>query len=1000
MDLTSSPETTTPEAREEALRAAIEQEGKTPFSLTHGPLVRATILRVSGDEVVLLFTGHHIVMDGWSVNQLFEEISKFYSDKQGSAANLLPLLPFSSYAVEEKTREKAGEFADNETYWVNRFFGLAPVLDLPTDRPRPVHKTYNGATLKGSLGSELYTDLKSASARLGCTLYVTLLSGFQLLLHRLTRQQEVVVGISTAGQALYQNASLVGHCVHFLPMLSQLTEAETVKSHLAATRNLLFDAFDHQEFTYGSLLHKLSIPRDSSRLPLIEVQFNLEKIGARIGFDGLTATIKANPKQFVNTDMFLNMIETETDLEYDCDFNTDLFDEETVRRWMHLYANLLSNVVRDGLTPVDKLELLDKEDIREMAEGWNQTTVNFGKEFEPIHRLVSRRAQAEPERVAVESGWVRWTAGELDRYANRVAQRLVREGLKTGELVGICVERSAEMLGALLGVLKAGGVYVPLDPRHPRERLQMVLEDADAKLLVVGASFASAQPGLQMAAKLVVLDNSLETESDAPLQGAGAADALAYVIYTSGSTGKPKGVAVEHGALMNLLRSMEREPGLGREDVLVAVTTLAFDIAGLELLLPLLTGARLVIANEEQVGDGHQLLQLLKASHATVLQATPGTWMMLIDAGWSNDLALKVLCGGEALPRALADQLLERSQQVWNVYGPTETTIWSSATRVTAGTGPMLIGPPIANTQFYLLDSRLQPVPAGVAGELYIGGDGLARGYWKRPDLTAERFLPNPFASGRMYKTGDLGRWHLDAEGQGRIELLGRTDFQVKVRGYRIELGEIEAALTRHPAVRESVVVAHTSKNAGASITRLIAYVDAGNSAEHATALAADLHTMLVGALPEYMIPAAILPLPQFPRTPNGKVDRKNLPDAETFLKSGLQDSERPFSPAETEDQKKLAQIWADVLMLDRVSITDSIFELGADSLLIFRIASRSQKEGMSLTAAQIFKHRTILALSNALNGHVEVKSATMKVAPRIAVAPRKSYHGESGARG
>jgi AMP-binding enzyme/AMP-binding enzyme C-terminal domain/Phosphopantetheine attachment site len=373
---------------------------------------------------------------------------------------------------------------------------------------------------------------------------------------------------------------------------------------------------------------------------------------------------------------------------------------------------------------------------------------------------------------------------------------------------------------------------------------------------------------------------------------------------------------------------------------------------------------------------------------------------MLIDAGWSRELPLKVLCGGEALPRDLADQLVERSDQVWNVYGPTETTIWSSATRVTAGTGPLLIGPPIANTQFYVLDHRLQPVPVGVVGELYIGGMGLARGYWKRPDLTAERFLPNPFAQGRMYKTGDLGRWHLDAEGQGRVELLGRTDFQVKIRGYRIELGEIEVALNRHPAVREAVVVAHTSKSAGTAITRLVAYVDAGNSAEHASALTADLLTMLAGSLPEYMIPAAILPLPQLPRSPNGKIDRKSLPDAESFLKAGLHFAQRPFAAPTTPEQKKLAEIWAEVLMLDRVSITDSIFELGADSLLIFRIAARSQKEGLNVTAAQIFKHRTILALSEGLGQQAVTNSSTIKVAPRIAVAPRKTYRGESGTRG
>jgi aryl carrier-like protein len=312
----------------------------------------------------------------------------------------------------------------------------------------------------------------------------------------------------------------------------------------------------------------------------------------------------------------------------------------------------------------------------------------------------------------------------------------------------------------------------------------------------------------------------------------------------------------------------------------------------------------------------------------------------------------------------------------------------------------VLIGPPIANTQFYLLDQRLHPVPIGVVGELYIGGTGLARGYWKQTELTAERFLPNPFAPGRIYKTGDLGRWHLDSAGQGRIELLGRTDFQVKVRGYRIELGEIEAALTSHPAVRESVVVAQTNESGGAAITRLVAYVDAGSSAEHATALTADLLTMLADTLPEYMIPAAIVPLPQLPRSPNGKIDRKSLPDAETFLKSGLHTSQQPFTAPVTDDQRKLADIWADVLMLDRVSITDSIFELGADSLLIFRVAARCHKEGISLTAAQIFKHRTILALSNALASRTEVKATTIKVVPRIAVAPREIYRGESRTRG
>jgi amino acid adenylation domain-containing protein len=937
------------------LTTKIEEEGRTPFDLSNGPLLRATLFRMAPDELVLLLTGHHIVMDGWSANQLLEDTGKLYNATKTKATPALdPLMPFSSYAIHEREQIEAGAYTENEHYWVKIFSGRAPVLDLPTDRPRPTTKSYNGATLHTTFDGSLYSALKKASAQQGCTLYVTLLSAFQMLLHRLTGQSEVVVGISAAGQALIEDAGLVGHCVHFLPMLSELPVACTVKQHLAATRQRVFDAYDHQEFTYGTLLRKLTIPRDPSRLPLIEVQFNLERLGNTVHFDGLKVQMHANSKRFVNTDLFLNIVETGEDLILDCDYNTDLINQSTLERWLTYYATILRGIATDATQQIEKLDLLEEEERRKVVEDWNRTETEFAP-FEAVHQTIERSAARTPSKTAVVCNNKEWSYRELNELSNRIARHLRRQGVCESSLVGVCLNRSVEMMAAVLGVLKAGGAYLPLDPSHPAERLQLILDDAQISLLLTEEQMAAQ---LRTGARVICMDSeqslwSRENSSDLPAQTTPAS--LAYVIYTSGSTGKPKGVAIEHGALVNLLRSMERQPGLLSSDTWVSVTTLSFDIAALELFLPLMVGAKLVIATREQVQDGYQLLNLLEQSQATVLQSTPSTWRMLIEAGWNGPSRLKALCGGEALPRDLADSLLARAQEVWNLYGPTETTIWSSATRVEKQLGPVVIGPPIANTQFYLLDEHRQPVPPGVTGELYIGGAGLARGYWRRPELTEQKFVLSPFAPGRIYRTGDLGRWRDD----GYIELLGRIDHQVKIRGYRIELGEIEAALAEHPAVRDAVVIA---VDAGPSHKRLAAYVDSSLT-DIPDNLPAQLHALLTTKLPDYMIPAVITPLHALPHTPNGKIDRKALPAPRLDQMARV----REFTPAKTSHQRKLAEIWAEVLNLDRISINDSIFELGVDSLLIFRIAARAVREGLKINPAQIFQHRTIANLSAVL---------------------------------
>ena len=967
--------------QEQVLEDAKREEGRLPFSLTRGPLARATCFHVTPEHALLLLTAHHIVLDGWSANQVLEEIGLVYSKGNASVREFAPLLPFSSYATLEREREMSGEFAANELYWVEKFKDKTPRLDLPVDRPHPLVKTYTGDTFDGAIDAELYTQLKKTSAKAGCTLYVTLLSAFQILMHRLSGQSEAVVGISTAGQALLEGASIVGHCVHFLPMFSKVEQGMTAREHLLATKRALLDAYDHQEFTFGSLLRKLKIDREPGRTPLIEVQFNLERLGSNVRFEGLTTEIRANAKQFVNTDLFLNVVETGSALEFTCDYNTDLLKRETVARWLEEWKELLRSEVATPEARVDQLRCLSNAELVQVTREWNTTAVDFGK-FEPMVATFMRRAVEQPERIALECGGVRWSNRKLAEYAQQLAQRLVEEGLQRGDLVGICVPRSPEMVGAVLAVMMAGGAYLPLDPRHPQERLESVLADSGAKILLTDSKLV-----VRTDARILSVNDTPRTTAAIVMPPFVTATDLAYVIYTSGSTGRPKGVAIEHGALMNLLLSMQREPGLSADDVLVAVTTLAFDIAGLELMLPLLIGARLVVATDAEVQDGFQLMKLLEQSGATTLQATPGVWRILIDAGWTNALPLKSWCGGEALPRELSEKMLDRAGEVWNVYGPTETTIWSSATRVARGNGTLRIGQPIANTQFYVLDEAKQPMPIGVTGELYIGGEGLARGYWKRPELTAEKFSSNPFvdnSAARMYATGDLARWHDD----GSIELLGRIDFQVKIRGYRIELAEIEGAIAQHAQVKETVVTQFKPEN-GAN--RLVAYVATGFGPEDSRAriLMEELPAMLAKKLPEYMVPSAFVILDKLPHNTNGKIDRKALPAP--YPGASTQDqSRKAFAPATTPAQRVLAGIWEEVLELSAVSISDSIFELGADSLLIFRIAARAQRAGLAVSAAQIFQRRTIAGICEAMEE--QKGKMPMRMTTRIAAASRDAY--------
>ncbi len=619
-----------------------------------------------------------------------------------------------------------------------------------------------------------------------------------------------------------------------------------------------------------------------------------------------------------------------------------------------------------GLSPEEKRALLARL-LREKAAG---RPVDAG-----VHRLFEAQAALRPEASAVVFGGVATSFADLNARANRLARRLKGLGVGPESLVGLCVDRSAEMIVGLLGVLKAGGAYVPIDPSYPASRVAFMLEDARVPVLLTTRALAGSVPTGEAAVALV--DEPNEAVEAGNLDGVSSPEHLAYVIYTSGSTGRPKGVQVNHGSLANFLRSMAQSLGFTRDDALLAVTTLSFDIAALELFLPLTTGARIELAAREEAADGVALARRIESAGVSFLQATPATWRLLLEAGWPGRASLTMLCGGEALPRPLADRLLPRGAALWNLYGPTETTIWSSAAKVEPGDAPIVIGRPIANTQLYVLDPRARPVPVGVAGELYIGGSGLARGYLGRPALTADRFVPDPFGpkgGGRLYRTGDLARWHAD----GALECLGRLDHQVKVRGFRVELGEVEAALLRHPGVREAVVVAREDSTGEQS---LVAYLVARGAEAPA---ASDLRRSIQGSLPDYMVPSHFVGLDALPLTPNGKVDRNALPapEASRVAPSGH------YVPPRSAIEEAVASAFGDVLGLDRVGAFDDFFDLGGHSLMAAQLLARLRDAfGREFPLKDLFDAPTVSALSHRIGDALRAGSG--EAIPAIEPADR-----------
>lgn len=938
--------------------AVLKSQASTPFDLVQGPLLRLVLQRLADDQHKLTVTAHHLVMDGWSLGVFCNDLGHFYDLLGGADHRELP--PADQYddyaqAMENWLESDAGQ-AD-EAFWLDQFSDQIPVLDLPTQRSRPAIRTYNGQRHDHLLNPELVKGIRAVGAKSGCSLFNAMLAAFNAWVARISGSDDFCVGIPTAGQAALDKPELLGHCVNTMPLRTRVDVELPFVDYIKDCRNSLLDAFEHQRYSYGTLLRKMAPPRDPSRPPMLGVSFNVDPVldTSAMGFSGLDVEIVIEPRRFENFEWFINgVIQQDQSIELQVQYNCDLFSEESIAAWFSGFETFLQEVVRCPDAAINQLHLMSIPQRQQVIVDWNATEMEY-----PVASTLpaefSRQTMQTPDRVAVVFGDQQLTYREVETRSNQIARFLqTHHDVKAGDLVGICVERSADMLVNLFGIMKSGAGYVPLDPAYPGDRLQYMCDHSGLNLIVTQSELTSRVAEFNK--PLVAIDDASEAieQIDAgPLEVRCTPQDICYVIYTSGSTGKPKGVQVPHGAVVNFLYAMQQTPGFTADDSVLAVTTLSFDIAVLELYLPTISGGRVVIVNSLTAADGDKLAANLRTHDISMLQATPATWRLLIEADWQGKDDLKVLCGGEPMPQDLVAPLLDRCAELWNMYGPTETTVWSAAYRIENSDDPILIGKPIGNTQIYILDSNGREVPVGSEGEIFIGGAGVTLGYRNQPEMTEERFVANryrnPFAdyvSDRLYKTGDVGRYRSD----GNLQFLRRNDKQVKVRGFRIELEEIEQNIKSHPAVAQNVVIVREDTPGD---TRLAAYliVKPGQ-----TVTAAQLRDHLRESVPYYMVPQNFVQLEKMPQTNNGKIDYKALPaptesadgQRENHNVSGEHDEDMPM-PA-TAAEQYLAGVWQSVLAIDDVTLYDTFFDIGGHSLLAMKvIAQVKEKTGVAI---------------------------------------------------
>jgi len=984
--------------REVQVKQLIKKETEQPFDLTQAPLIRFSLLQLTENEYILISVIHHIVNDGWSSGVFFKEIEALYEAFNNNQPSPLPELSiqYADFTIHQNNYLQGEELEKLLNYWQQQLKNLS-VLELPTDRMRPTTETYKGATKTLLLPKELCNAIKTLGQQQGVTLFMTLLAAFKTLLYRYTQQQDIAVGTPIAGRNLAQTETLIGFFVNNLVLRTNLEGNPSFLEFLSQVRQVALGAYAHQDMPFEKLVDILKPERDLGRSPLFQVMFVLQNTPlSKIKFSGVKLETIPIEKNISKYDLTLAMEEISAeesstlDLERNTglldrnkwgmiaafEYNTDLFEVETIERMAEHFQTLLSCIVANPECPISELPLLTEAERNQLLVEWNDTAIEYPKD-KCIHQLFEEQVEKTPDAIAVVFEQEQLTYQQLNAKANQLAHYLQSLGVKPETLVGICIERSVEMVIGLLGILKAGGAYLPLDPSYPAERLSYMFKDASVSVLLTKKSLVVSLPEHQ--AQVFCLDRDweiIDSLSQQNLDSGVKAENFAYVMYTSGSTGQPKGVSIIHQGVVRLVKQTNYVE-LTSSQVFLQLAPFSFDASTFETWGCLLNGSRLVVMSPgtpslETIG------KIIEKNQVTTLWLTAALFQLMVDEQQERLKSVtQLLAGGDVLPLSHVEKVMAYLPdcQLINGYGPTENTTFTCCYQVQQKSEQQIsvpIGRPISNTQVYILDANLQPVPIGIPGELHIGGDGLARDYLNRPELTKEKFIPNPFDNNsKLYKTGDLARYLPD----GNIEFIGRIDNQVKLRGFRIELGEIESALSTHPQVRQTVVICREDIPGN---KQLVAYLLTSEPELNST----ELRPYLQSKLPEYMVPSAFVLLDNLPLTPNGKIDRKALPAPDINLTRSHE-----YVPPQTETEKHIATVLQEVLQLEKVSIYDNFFELGANSLMLVKIHSNLQEIlSIELPLVDMFTYPNIKALSQ----HLSKKIETPEFSPEVPQLERK----------
>jgi amino acid adenylation domain-containing protein len=958
-----------PEVSAQLVQDIKREEVFDAFDLSNGPLIRLKILLLKENTSSIIITAHHIICDGWSLSLLIQDLSKYYSSLiNGTQVAFPKALSFLDYAITQNNYQKSISCVATEKFWVDQYKNDIPVLEFPTDKKRPALRTFNAKRTDITVPIAVVKKLRELSKKTGTSFVTLVLASFETFLHKVTGQNEIVVGLPSAGQNVDGIYNLVGHCVNLLPLRSNVDDQLGFSDYLKQRRTYIFDAYDNQQFTFGSLVRKLNVARDPSRIPLVPIIFNIDiGFSDAFKFEGLNFEFESNPRYYENFEIFLNAMGSGDNLVLECTYNTDLFEEDSMIKRIHQFIGVMQSIVANPSITIQAIQASSDNDIALLTK-MNDTAIQY-PDHTSIYELFRENSLLSSDKIAITGSKKQYTYSEANYHVERIAGLLQKKGLRHGDFAAICAHRTSELPILLLAIMACGATYVPLDPSFPLERRMMMMEDSNPTLLLCAEEF-EAEMQLPEVETIILNDDFLSNSNGIEFKPVEyVKDQLAYVLFTSGSTGRPKGVKVKHQSVINLLLNLKSKFEIGNGDHLLALTTISFDISVLELFLPLLSGAAVHIATKEEGMDPSSIERAIQNYKINFIQATPATWELLYTAGWKGNNQLTILCGGEALNTTLASRLIEGNKCLWNLYGPTETTIWSTIKKVTLSdirnskSGIISIGKPVANTKVYVVDNSGNPSPLSVPGELWIGGDGVSAGYILNPELTAEKFVKNPWSDGMIYKTGD--RVVIDKDGD--LNFLNRNDNQVKIRGYRIELGEIESSLNSIDTIQQAVVIARKN-NSGSNY--LVAYVilkDKNSTLDDS--MKSSFKQEITKRLPDYMFPTSWVQLEKFPLTLNDKIDRKALPEPNG------QTSETLLSKEFNSNEKAIAELWKELLEVDTIELDSDFFELGGHSLLAVKmVVDLEQITGIKLPLSVLFTNPTIRQLAKLYEKQPEEK--------------------------